>query len=322
MVPDRGQVAADGFAAGLVAVLFAFAVYSLGSRATTGMGDFFFLVPPMYAGVVFLESYVAIRLVRWVSGVVRGQTWRHDRGTAASLAVSLVLLLGAASVGVRWMVRQVRAAHAARVGDPNELLHLAEVASEHRDEVLAKGLVQNPQCPARVLAKFADSADWTELRQWHDSLGNLLRGDRRPVLKLVARHPNTPAETLAHLATEWPGFAPDVVANSSATSDLLRELSTLDSRPVQQALARDERTPVDVLTQLTRSEDSSVRIGVAANDNTTPEDLLLLAQDADLSVRRRLVRRENLPPEVVRVLARDSDGQIRIAASRRKVEGL
>ena len=125
-----------------------------------------------------------------------------------------------------------------------------------------------------------DTEALTTARDWSaapDELRTVGRRSNNPWLVEIAlaQNPNTPADTLEHLAaTSW-------------QSD------------VRHRLASHLNTPPAVLHEMIKDRRRDIRAYVAANPMTAPVDVLALAGDDDLQVVVRVIAREDLPANVI-----------------------
>ena len=110
---------------------------------------------------------------------------------------------------------------------------------------------------------------------------DVLTLSRDEKLKL-ARHPNTPVESLSVLATDENSAVRYWVARNPNTSvESLKVLATDEDPDVRCEVARHPNTPVEDLKVLATDENSDVRFWVARHPNYKPKTLELTPKQYD-----------------------------------------
>jgi hypothetical protein len=133
----------------------------------------------------------------------------------------------------------------------------------------------------------------------------------------VARHPNTPADTLlAMLDDEDCWVAWNLAQNPAATSELLDEL--VSRRSFLDKVAANRVAPVRVLSQLAGHPDEVVRAAAALNPSTPATVLSQLAEDPQVMVRWCVARNTAVLPELLEKLALDKEERVRRAVARNR----
>jgi hypothetical protein len=130
----------------------------------------------------------------------------------------------------------------------------------------------NPHTPTEILVKFAESE--------HDSI----------LILEVARHLNTPMETLSKIAVDWLDDDLSEIFDSLRDNPLLR--SDLQA-------AENPNTNSDRLIELSRHKNPIIRQEVAKNKSTPVEILIELAGDPKFFVRREAAYHPEIPPSIL-----------------------
>jgi hypothetical protein len=163
----------------------------------------------------------------------------------------------------------------------------ADPRARNRSEVLA-AVAANRNTPSDVLLDlaFAEKPDYDRP---HRNLIALLEGPPRSIWQLVACHPATPPEGLAHLAEIGSGGVLEAVAFNPETPSATLIRFTGHSNPaILRSLVRNPRIPASSLERLAEHPDAWVRAGVAGHGNTPSSLLVLLATDPSRIVRHRI----------------------------------
>jgi hypothetical protein len=137
------------------------------------------------------------------------------------------------------------------------------------------------------------------------------------VRRRVARHRNTPGETLLALLDDqdcWVAW--NLAQNKAASAELLDEL--VSRRLFLDKVAANRNAPARLLSQLAREPDEGVRAAAANNPSTPASALNELAGDIKPRVRWCVARNTAAPPEVLEKLARDSEEKVRRAVARNR----
>jgi len=130
------------------------------------------------------------------------------------------------------------------------------------------------------------------------------------VRRAVAKNPNTPAATLAQLATDAARGVRLEVAKNNTPAAALKQLATDADSAVRRGVARNTNTPAATLEQLATEADSYVRLAVAKNPNTPVATLEQLATDEDSDVRRGVAKKLSTVATLEQ-LAIDEDCRVR-----------
>jgi len=158
-----------------------------------------------------------------------------------------------------------------------------------RDRYFLAALAQNPAAGAAVLERVAGLRD-PELYEPMGSLWDVMGQNRKgiAVMRLVARHPNTDAATLAKLAAEPNAQVAvhELAANPKTPMPVLERWFNSTDYLVEWGLALNPITPQRVLQRLAASDNVHTRANLTTNKATPRESLDRLAQDADQNVAR------------------------------------
>lgn len=130
----------------------------------------------------------------------------------------------------------------------------------------------------------------------------------------VARHPDTPVETLIRLATDpEQGVRRAVAMNHHTPVDTLVQLA--DDPDVMSSLASNPNTPGDILLRIA-SSDSGHGYSLLHNPNTPPEALIAMIPHGTTSLRSMLAASEVAPAEALALLAEDKESLVRHGVAR------
>jgi hypothetical protein len=209
---------------------------------------------------------------------------------AAALAAAAAL---PAAVGHEiWRGLSLQAAvHAALAMDVAQLEQAYGRSEWNRDKYFLGAIAQNRAARAALLARIA-ALDDPELYRPMGSIWDVMGTNREglAVMRLLARHPNTDAETLSLLAAR-PGneqVLHDVLANPRTPPAALEPHLGSTASLAEQGLALNPRTPQRVLVRLAGSPDPQTRLNLAHNPATPREVLDRLARDPALAGKARL----------------------------------
>lgn len=137
------------------------------------------------------------------------------------------------------------------------------------------------------------------------------------VRRNVARHPNTPGETLLVLLDDqdyWVAW--NLAQNKAASAELLGEL--VSRRLFLTEVAGNRNTPGRLLSQLALDPSERVRSAVAGNPVTPESVLISLAGDNAPKVRLSLARNTAVSANLLEKLALDSEDDVRRAVARNR----
>jgi len=158
--------------------------------------------------VPLVAALAAIPLGIW--GAAVGHVTLRLRGRLRGPRTVLVAALVVAASLPAFVAREVHrglgleaAVHEARVMDVRQLDAAFDRSPWRGDRHFVAALAQNPAASPELLARMAAEKD-PELYEALGSLWDVMGENRKglPVMRLVARHPNTRAETLARLAAD------------------------------------------------------------------------------------------------------------------------
>lgn len=248
-------------------------------------------------GFVFVPLVAVLAAIPvGIWGAALGYVVRRLRGAAQGSPIVLVAALAVAAAlpaavayeaqrGLRLQaeVREVLAM------DVLELERAFQESPWKRDRYFLAAVAQNNAARAALLARIAEFED-PALYEPLGSLWDVMGGNRKglAVMRLVARHPNTDAATLAKLASrpDAPYLLHEVLANPKTPRAVLERHFESTDYLVEWGLARNPKAPQRVLERLSRSKDLNTRLNVAWNPAAPREVLDRLAQDPDESVAR------------------------------------
>ena len=204
---------------------------------------------------------------------------------AALLAAAWLLALAASEL-LRGL-RLEAAMRATRAMDVVQLELAFDDSEFHRDRYFLGALAQSGQARAGLLAKIARLKD-PELYEPMGTFWDLLGENREglAVMRLVAKHPNTDAETLASLAAgpNAQSVIHEVLANPRTPRAVLERYYDSTDDLAERGLALNPKTPQRVMERLALSANRTTRMNLAWNRATPREILERLAADADQSV--------------------------------------
>jgi len=183
-------------------------------------------------------------------------------------------------------VREVPAMDVAQLG------RAYEDSPFRRDRYFLGALAQHPAAGANLLARIAALRD-SDLYEPMGSLWDVMGANRKglAVMRLVARHPNTDAATLAQLAAQP------------------------EAQRVVHELAANPKTPMALLERWFDSTDYLVEWGLALNPMTPQRVMERLAASPNLYTRMNLTYNKATPREILERLARDPDASLARSAS-------
>ena len=257
-------------------------IFSSGS-STAALG---FITLPLVAALG------AIPVAAW--GAALGHVVLRWRGKVQSPPMVLVAALAVAAslpvaVGVE-IARGLRLESAVREVQGMDVAQLGRAFEDspfRQDRYFLGAIAQNPAAQGDVLARIAALRD-PELYEPMGSLWDVMGDNRKglAVIRLVARHPNTDAATLARLAAEP------------------------NAQVAVHELAANPRTPMPVLERWFNSTDYLIEWGLALNPNTPQRVLARLASSGNLYTRMNLTYNKATPREILERLAQDADESV------------
>jgi hypothetical protein len=251
---------------------------SAGSTAAIG-----FLFVPFVAAIAAIPvgiwgaalGHVVLRL----SGAV-GEPWIVF-WTALVAAAALPAAVGYEVWRGLTLERAVGEAHAM---DATQLERAFEASPWRRDKFYLGALAQNKAASAALLERIA-SLDNAGLFEPMGSLWDV-KGENRKglaVMRLVARHPNASAATLARLEAHPRAerLLTELLANPNLPAAVLAKHTNDTLYLAEWGLALNPNTSPEVMERLSRSENLYTRMNLTYNKATPRELLLRLAQDPD-----------------------------------------
>ena len=257
-------------------------IFSSGS-STAALG---FITLPLVAALG------AIPVAAW--GAALGHVVLRWRGKVQSPPMVLVAALAVAAslpvaVGVE-IARGLRLESAVREVQGMDVAQLGRAFEDspfRQDRYFLGAIAQNPAAQGDVLGRIAALRD-PELYEPMGSLWDVMGDNRKglAVIRLVARHPNTDAATLARLAAEP------------------------NAQVAVHELAANPRTPMPVLERWFNSTDYLIEWGLALNPNTPQRVLARLASSGNLYTRMNLTYNKATPREILDRLAQDADESV------------
>ena len=234
----------------------------------------------------------AIPVAAW--GAALGHVVLRRRGVVQSPPMVMVAALAVAAalpvmVAVE-IARGLRLEAAVREVRDMDVAQLGRAFTDSpfkRDRYFLAALAQNPAAGAAVLERVAGLRD-PELYEPMGSLWDVMGQNRKgiAVMRLVARHPNTDAATLAKLAAEP------------------------NAQVAVHELAANPKTPMPVLERWFNSTDYLVEWGLALNPNTPQRVMERLAASSNLYARMNLTYNRATPREILDRLAQDPDESV------------
>lgn len=279
-------------------------IFSSGS-STAALG---FIYLPLVAALG------AIPVAAW--GAALGHVVLRWRGTVqspplvafAALAVAVALPAFVAlevdrGLRLEAAVREVKGMDVAQLG------RAFEASPFKRDRYYLGALAQQPEAHAAVLGAIAALSD-TELYEPMGSLWDVMGSNRKglAVMRLVARHPNTDAATLAKLAEGLHAHSVvhELAANPKTPKPVLERWFDSTDYLIEWGLALNPQTPQRVMERLATSSNLYTRMNLTYNSATPREILDQLALDPDESLARNAKqaierRRSGAPATALRI---------------------
>jgi hypothetical protein len=187
-----------------------------------------------------------------------------------------------------------------RAKQPATCTHTELLALARCGEAMRKYVVTYPETPGVLLAAIAlDSEDllFQQITQRDPTLREEVRAIRYSITaalrlaRLLAIHPNLPAELVAFYANHYSSALRAVIAGSSALTPSLQATLCQDPSP-------------------------EVRVALAANPHLAPELTETLSLDTDRNVRATIAKHPKSTPEIRRRLALDKRPEVAMAVFR------
>jgi hypothetical protein len=283
--PEAPWALCAGIAGALAAAaLTVKGIFSSGN-STAGLG--FVYLP-------FVAIAAAIPVGIWGAAlghvVLRLRGRLHDRPmvmvAAVALAASLPALIG---YEIQRGLKLEAAVREVRTMDGAALDRAFDAAPLRRDRYVLAAMAQNKAAGAALLARIAaldDPALYEALGSLWDVMGSNRKGIE--VMRLVAAHSNTGAETLAQLAGGPRGqrLLYEILANPHTPLAVLEPYFGSGDYLAEWGLALNPNTPPRVMQHLAASANRYTRINLTYNAATPDAILAVLANDADELVAR------------------------------------
>jgi len=197
--------------------------------------------------------------------------------------------------------------------DREGITRFLETSPLKENKYALNAILERPDMDAQTLYKIAQIPS-PELHQRIGSsfpvMGKNTRG--LAVMRLVARHPNVDAQTLALLANSPDDYVlGDVAGNPKTPPEILPRLAQKGGQLIEWSLALNPNTPPEILHKLAASSNEYTRAGVARNSSTSQEDLELLARDSEWNVRDSVLMNPKCSSALKETLRNDPDERIR-----------
>ena len=134
------------------------------------------------------------------------------------------------------------------------------------------------------------------------------------VRSLVAKNPNTSAETLVKLSDDADfGVQSEVGRNPNAPSETLVKLSSSSNIAVRYDVAQNPSTPLEILDKLSDETTIGIKSKVGKNPSASRAILEKLASDRSVPVRAAVAENPNTPEDLLETLANDSRRDVKIS---------
>jgi hypothetical protein len=236
----------------------------------------------------------AIPVAAW--GAALGHVVLRWRGAVQSPPLVLVAALAVAAALPVMVILEVdrglRLEAAVREAGGMDVAQIGRAIEDSpfkQDRYFLGALAQHPAASAGVLRRIASLRD-PDLYEPMGSLWNVMGSNRKgiAVMRLVARHPNTDAATLAKLAAQPDAqrVAHELAANPKTPMPVLERWFDSTDYLIEWGLALNPQTPQRVIERLAASPNLYTRMNLTYNKATPREILDRLAQDPDESLAR------------------------------------
>jgi hypothetical protein len=249
-------------------------------------------------GFLFIPFFAAAAAVAaGIWGLALGHVVLRLKGRVAEpwlvFWVALPVALGVPAAGAYEVWRGTsleKAVREVRAMGGRELERAFETSPWRDDRFFLAAIAARPDAPAHLLERIAARDE----RELFEPLGSLwdVKGDNRKglaVMRLVARHPHTPPQSLARLEAHPRGedVIGEVLANPNAPLALLEKHANDTDYRSEWGLAVNPRAPRAVLERLSRSENLYSRLNLTYNPALPGEILERLAADREAMVAAR-----------------------------------
>ncbi|MBF0546857.1 MAG: hypothetical protein HQM08_20625 [Candidatus Riflebacteria bacterium] len=220
---------------------------------------------------------------------------------------------------------------------PNDDYRLAPLAASS-DWRVRLDVAKNPRVSAELLVRLSNDSDQdvkaaaannpklTSPFTNCNELDILANSANWKVRQAVARHPNTPANTLLRLSNDSDQDVKAAVANNPKLTSPqtnpgeLEMFATSSDWKIRQAVARHVNTSAETLLRLSNDSDQDVKAAVAGNPKLTSQytncnDLDILAGSSNWKVRQTVAMNRSTSRNTLMRLVNDSDSDVRRAAN-------
>ena len=305
----------SGLISGIIGFLgtFVWGIWTLsqGVSSTTAVGYFFLPFVALIVAVKFgVFGYCAHYAVKKTAS-------RRRRILAFLIALALLFSflywLGSALISCK-VVREVRTL------DREGVSRFLETSPFKANKFALNAILERQDIDAQTLYKIAQIPS-PELHKRMGSAFPVMGKNRKglAVMRLVAKHPNVDAKTLALLTNSPDDYVlGDVAANPKTPPECLAKLIQKGGQLVDWGLARNPNTPPEALHDLAFSvkkyQGSGLqftRADVAKNKATSLVDLEKLSKDPDWLVRDSVLMNPRCSPALRESLRNDPDERIR-----------
>ena len=203
-----------------------------------------------------------------------------------------------------------------------------QMLAEIEDETIRLRLDKNPSSRAGTLNTIYKKGGHDRqlislLTQHAHSSSTLLNSlamseDDIPILKSIAAHPNTDANTLNRLEQRYPDmFDNELAVHAETPPELLEKLYQRGNCFIRSAVVTHIRCPQFLLDLAFNETDINILRHLAANPRLSPEKLAILAQHDDVSVLRTLAGNPSLSKELANQMIHNSTNIVRRALASR-----
>ena len=275
----------------------------LGSTSSTAAIGLLFLPIPMGMAAIPSALWGAALghlVARW-----RGAPGRRSLAVAAAIVVA-ALPAWAGREAWRGLTLQ-SAVRAVPAMDARALDQAFERSPWNRNRFFVGALARNRAASAQLLDRIANLPDAGLFAPMGSMLWDVMGTDRRgiAVMRVVASHPNTSAETLQRLAAHPTSdkIRYELLANPHTPVAVRERWYDSTSEDAELGLAVNPDTPVPVFERLARSPHPYTRMFLCYN-SAVPEDIVqrlskdrdpMVARQASIELARRLREKQAAP---------------------------
>lgn len=225
-------------------------------------------------------------------------------GVALAILLPFLHWLGNGLV-LSYVARDVRAMA------PSQIVNFLKASRFKENKYALNALLEHQDLDAQTLYQIAQIPS----PELHDRMGSFfpMMGKNTKglaVMRLVARHPNADARTLALLANSPNDYVlGDVALNKNTPADIVVRLHKKGGYLIDWGVASNPNCPPEILHELSSSDNEYTRASVAGNSSTSPADLERLAHDSKL--RYSVMMNPNCPPALKKTLRNAFDERVR-----------